>query len=174
MSEKQKSPNLVVMFQDEGRFGTMTTIGRQWCAKGDDFVVKTKQGRENMYSYAAVSPADGLLITGNHEKSNMEAMKIFLEKVAASVKHRPVVMFLDRAAWHTSMKLIVPDNIKLYFLPPTSPQLNPVEHLWKYIRTEKFHNVIFDTISDVYNAVAEAIAELSTEKIKTLCACSYL
>lgn len=162
------------MFQDEGRFGTMTTIGRQWCAKGKDFVVKTKQGRENMYSYAAVEPENGLLITGNHEKSNMEAMKIFLGNVAVAVNYRPVLMFMDRAAWHTSQKLTIPKNIKICFLPPTSPQLNPVEHLWKYIRTEKFHNVIFDTISDVYNAVADAISELSIENIKTLCACSYL
>jgi len=162
------------MFQDEGRFGTMTTIGRQWCAKGEDFVVKTKQGRENMYSYAAVAPVTGTLVVSNHEKSNTEAMQEFLQKVALAVNNRPVLMIMDRAAWHTTQKLCAPKNISILFLPPTSPQLNPVEHLWKHIRTEYFHNLVFNTIGDVYNAVNDAVRELSSATMKTLCACSYL
>jgi len=162
------------MFEDEGRFGTMTTIGRQWCEKGSDFIIKTKQGRENMYSYAAASPKSGHLIVGNYEKANTDTQKIFLELVSKACKNQYVLMFMDRAAWHTTDKLAIPDNIQLVFLPPTSPQLNPIEHLWKHIRTEYFHNIIFDSIANVYQALNDAVNSISEEKVKSLCACIYL
>ena len=162
------------MFQDEGRFGTLTSLGREWHAKGENFTVKIKQGRKSMYSYAAVSPKTGDMVMSNHEKSNTEAMSDFLQNIVASFKEKPILLIMDRAAWHTTAKLIVPKTISILLLPPTSPQLNPVEHLWKHIRTEKFHNVIFDAIEDVYQAVNEAILELTKDALKTLCSCSYL
>ena len=162
------------MFQDEGRFGIMTTIGRQWVEKGKDFVIKTKQGRENMYSYAAVSPENGSMVIESYEKANTDAMQAFLKKVDHEMKHAPILMIMDRAAWHTTQKLSIPKDILLLFLPPTSPQLNLVEYLWKHIRSEKFHNVIFNTLADTYAAMKEVVSELVPEKLKTLCACSYL
>lgn len=162
------------MFQDEGRFGTMTTLGREWKVKGEDFVVKVKQGRESMYSFAAVAPASGEIITESYEKSNTESMNNFLSKVATTTEGKRVLMILDRAAWHTTPKLSIPDSIKLLFLPPTSPELNPVEHLWKHIRTEGFHNIVFDTIQAVYSAVSEEFYTMKTEVLQSLCSCSYL
>lgn len=162
------------MFQDEGRFGTFTTLGREWYAKGEDFVIKIKQGRKSIYSYAAVAPKTGEIVVANHEKSNTEAMSDFLQTVAMAFAKKPILLIMDRAAWHTTKKLIVPDSITILLLPPTSPQLNPVERLWKHIRSEKFHNIIFDTIEEVCRALNEAIAELTKSALKTLCACSYL
>ncbi len=152
----------------------MTTLCRQWYERGKDFVVKTKQGRENLYCFAAVSPETGDIYTMNGEKSNMECMKEFLEGLAKKFGETRILMIMDRASWHTSKKLIIPDTIIPLFLPPLSPQLNPVEHLWKHIRTEKFHNNIFDSIEDVIEALNTAISELSANVLMSLCACSYL
>lgn len=152
----------------------MTTLGREWKTKGEDFIVKVKQGRENMYSFAAVAPSTGEIITESFEKSNTDSMNVFLRKVATATEGKSVLMILDRAAWHTTHKLSIPDSIKLLFLPPTSPELNPVEHLWKHIRTERFHNIIFDTIQAVYSAVSEGILAVGAKTLQSLCACSYL
>jgi hypothetical protein len=62
-----------------------------------------------------------------------------------------------KAAWHTAGKLKVPDNMKLFFLPPYSPQLNPVEHLWKEVREKYFANLVFDSIDAVEKRLMEAL-----------------
>ncbi len=66
-------------------------------------------------------------------------------------------MLMAKAAWHTAGKLDVPENMKLLFLPPYSPQLNPVEHLWKEIREKYFANVVFESIDAVEHRLMEAL-----------------
>ena len=59
-------------------------------------------------------------------------------------------LVLDSAPWHTTQKLVVPENIKLLPLPPYSPELNLTEHIWDYIREQKqFNNHIFESLDDV-------------------------
>lgn len=53
-------------------------------------------------------------------------------------------MLLDGAGWHTSQALHLPDHLRLLFLPPYSPELNPQEHLWDELREKNFHNRFFD------------------------------
>ena len=107
-------------------------------------------------------------------KSDTEAMNDFLKKFSARKAGKHVVMLLDRAGWHTTGKLETPENISLVFLPPVSPQLNPIERLWKKIKTDFFHNRIHDGIEDVKASVAKALATLTATAVASICACSYL
>lgn len=50
------------------------------------------------------------------------------------------------AGWHQSQALTLANNLRLLKLPPYSPELNPVEHLWDDLREKSFHNRIFDSI----------------------------
>jgi transposase len=84
-------------------------------------------------------------------------MAIFLQQVADRFNDEFVIMFMDKAPWHTAGKLKVPENMKLFFLPPYSPQLNPAEHLWKEIREKYFSNVVFETIDAVEDRLLEAL-----------------
>ena len=59
---------------------------------------------------------------------------------------------LDGAGWHISKSLIVPDNITLMPLPPYSPELNPVENLWQYLRQNHLANRVFDSYDDIVDA----------------------
>jgi len=64
-------------------------------------------------------------------------------------------MISDNAGWHVSSGLIIPGNIVFLYLPPYSPQLNPVEYLWDYIREKKeFNNRIFNSIEEVIDSLA--------------------
>ena len=82
---------------------------------------------------------------------NAEAMQVFLDHVAAS---RPpdahVVMVLDGAGWHLSRALAVPATITLVVLPPYSPELNPVERVWLYLR-ERFLSLRLLPSIDAYH-----------------------
>jgi transposase len=84
-------------------------------------------------------------------------MAIFLQQVADRFNDEFVIMFMDKAPWHTAGKLKVSENMKLFFLPPYSPQLNPAEHLWKEIREKYFSNVVFETIDAVEDRLLEAL-----------------
>ena len=64
------------VFQDESRFGTITTLGRSWKPVGEEFEVRMKLGRENLYLFGAVTPNTGELFTQIYEKSNTESMNV--------------------------------------------------------------------------------------------------
>ena len=67
------------------------------------------------------------------------------------------VLIVDGAGWHqTGDKLRVPDNITLLHLPPYSPELNPVENVWAYLRGNKLSNRVFDTYDDIVDACCNA------------------
>ena len=59
------------------------------------------------------------------------------------------VLLLDQAGWHGSAKMVVPDNITLLPLPPSRPELNPVENVWHFIRDTWLSNRIFSTYDGI-------------------------
>ena len=104
--------------------------------------------------------------------ANTEAMQQFLDRFAATIADdEHVVMVLDQAGWHDSRALSVPANVTLVALPPYSPELNPVERVWLYLK-ERFlsHRLLAD-----YDAIAEAACNAwnrllaEAGRIKSLC-----
>jgi len=102
--------------------------------------------QEYTYAYAAVSVADGDLDTLILPHVNGDCMQLFLDEVATRHPQDRIVMVLDGAGWHQSQALTPATNLRLLTLPPYSPELNPVEHLWDDLREKSFHNRIFDSI----------------------------
>lgn len=80
-------------------------------------------------------------------------------------------MVLDGAGWHKSLSMPIPDNICLLSLPPYSPELNPVEHLWDELREKYFHNRAFDSLDALENRLVEALRALenNNESVKSIC-----
>ena len=113
--------------------------------------------REYTYAFGAVSPHDGALDTLVLPVVTAEAMSIFLAEVARRHPEEFMVMVLDGAGWHRANSLIVPEHMRLEALPPYSPQLNPVEHLWDEIREKWFANEVFDSLDGVEDRLVEAL-----------------
>ena len=101
-------------------------------------------------------------------------MNIFLQEVSEAFKHYRIIMCLDGAGWHTSNQLQLPENIRLLRLPPYSPELNPTEHIWDYIREQKqFNNYTFETLDDVENNLSKALKEINTEYAEMSSLCNF-
>jgi transposase len=66
------------------------------------------------------------------------------------------VVILDQAGWHMSKALAVPQNITLLALPPRSPELNPVENIWQYVRENWLSNRVFESYDDIVTLASEA------------------
>jgi hypothetical protein len=89
-----------------------------------------------------------------------QAMSIFLREVSARHPDEFILMVMDGAGWHRAKALCVPKNMALLFLPPYSPELNPVEHIWESIRENWFRNEVFNSIVGVENQLEKALAVL--------------
>jgi len=81
---------------------------------------------------------------------------------------------MDQAGWHKSKDLVVPDNIAIIYLPPYSPELNPIERLLKYMKTNFIHNHIFVSLKQMMAHMVMLYAELNNDTVSSLCHCSYL
>ena len=66
------------------------------------------------------------------------------------------MLVLDGAGWHGSAALDLPDNLSLLTLPPYSPELNPVENVWAYLRANKLAITVFNTYDDIVDACCKA------------------
>ena len=173
---KDKRP-LRVFFEDEGRFGRINNVNRCWVPKRYRPIVTQQFIREYIYAYTAVCPQTGETYSIIAPCNNTEVMNIFLAELSKHYQHYRIIMILDGAGWHTSKQLLIPENIRLLHLPPYAPELNPVEHIWDYIREQKkFNNYTFNSIDAVENKLESVLLELQgeKEKIKSLCNFSWL
>lgn len=85
------------------------------------------------------------------------AMQLHVHEISRNVQRGAhAVLLLDRAGWHTTEKLIVPRNMTLIFLPSRSPELNPVENVWQYLRQNWLSNRVFDTHVAIIDAACQA------------------
>ena len=66
------------------------------------------------------------------------------------------VLLMDQAGWHTTDKLTVPDNISIVMLPPRSPELNPVENIWQFMRENWLSNRVFKSYNDIVDHCCDA------------------
>jgi len=146
-----------IMFMDEARFGRISDVRRCWAPPGVRPVAFAQVEREHTYAYAAVTPIDGELVSLVLPGVNAEMMSIFLEEISRWYPHEQVVMIMDQAGWHKAKRLKIPDNIMLYWLPPYSPELNTIEHLWDEIREKWFHNRVFKTLEAVETQLVKAL-----------------
>ncbi len=120
---------VLIMVADEGRFGRLGEGKACWCPKGVRPTVSKQQTRQYTYAYAAVAPSIGRMTSLILPYSNTEMMNLFLEQVAQDFSNYLIIMQLDRAGWHRSSSLKIPENICLIFQPPYSPELMPIEHM---------------------------------------------
>ena len=84
-------------------------------------------------------------------------MQAHLKEISETVvKGAHAVLLLDRAGWHTTPGLDMPENMTLIFLPSRAPELNPVENIWQYLRQNWLSNLVFDSYEAVIDAACEA------------------
>ncbi len=158
------------MFQDEARFGRINDPCDCWAPPGIRPSVPCHMVREYTFAYAAVSPWDGVLDSLVLPVVNAQAMSLFLTEVSQRHLNEFILMVMDKAGWHQADDLKIPENMRVIFLPPYSPELNPVEHLWDDIREKWFPNKVFKSLDAVESLLVEALATLenSTEKVKSM------
>ena len=112
---------------------------------------------KNAYLFGAICPARGTGAAIMMPAANTEAMEAHLNEIAKAVTPGAhAVILMDQAGWHTTGALTLPQNLSLLFLPPKSPELNPVENIWQYLRQTWLANSVFDTYDEILDAGCRA------------------
>ncbi len=146
-----------IWFADEARVGQQGTLTRVWAKRG----TRPRALRDRRYAWAwlfgAVCPERGSAVALVLPEVSTAAMNLFLAELAGALPAGThAVLVLDRAGWHVSRDLVVPRNLTLAHLPPYSPELNPVENVWAFLRSNKLSNRVFETYDAVVDACCEA------------------
>lgn len=157
------------MFEDEARFGRMNRPMRCWAPAGYRPVVGKQLVREYTYAFCAVSPADGVSDFLLLPTLEQETMEIFLHEVSRRHANEVILMICDGASAHSDHGIKLPENMILAKLPPYSPELNPVEHVWDDMREKFFGNFVFKSMAAVEDRVVSACQfyEANPTKIKS-------
>lgn len=167
-------PKEELWFFDESRFGTHSKVGHAWHQTGVRTPVKIKLGYQNFYLYSAVNPKTGEDFTLILPKVNTACMNIFLKQFATKMTGRHVVIVMDGAAWHKSNSLNRHHNIRIIIQPPYSPELNPVEKLWQYIKDKTIKNKIFPDLQQLEISIITFFNSISLQIIRSVCNISYI
>ena len=167
---------VLLLFQDEARFGRISDIRKCWCPYPFRLLCQAMITHEYTYAYAAVSVADGQMDSLILPHVNSACMQIFLDEVAKRHPENRIIMILDGAGWHKAGTLAIPENMKLLHLPPYSPELNPVEHLWDELREKYFHNKVFDSIFSLEKHLESSLLsmELDQQKVRSIVAWPWI
>jgi transposase len=100
---------------------------------------------------------------------------VFLRILSVRIKPgEHAVLIMDQAGWHKSKAMKLPDNITVLLLPPYSPELNPAENLWHYLRSHHLANRAYRDYDDLLEANTQAYDSLTKDMIRSMCRCPYI
>ena len=153
-----------IWFADEARVGQKNKITRRWARRGSRPSAPKDQRTASAYLFGAICPAQGKGAGLVLPRCTTEAMSLHLaeiERMVAPGAH--AILLVDQAGWHVSRRLVVPDNITLLPLPAKSPELNPVENIWQYLRDNWLSNRIFTSEADIADHCCAAWSELMAQ-----------
>jgi transposase len=164
---------LRIFFEDESRFGQQGTTTNVWARRGSRPTVVRQTEYEYLWVLGTVCPetgkAEGLL----SPRLNTEVINVFLEQFSASLAaDEHAVMIWDGAGFHTSKSLRIPQNVTLLQLPAYSPELNPIENLWHYLKSHFWSNSAYAGYEALEAAAIDAWhrAVLNPALMQTVCA----
>lgn len=146
-----------IWWSDEARVGQKTKLTRRWARRGTRPSAPKDQRTKSAWIFGAVCPARGVGAGLVLPRCNTKAMQGHLDEISTQVAPGAhAVLILDRAGWHTTAKLEIPDNITLLPLPPRAPELNPMENVWQFMRDNWLSNRIFNSYDEILSLCCQA------------------
>jgi putative transposase len=167
---------VLIMAEDESRFGRIDRPRRCWAPKPLRPTVPRQVVREFVYVFAAVCAHLGRLTSLILPTANTEMMNLFLAPVAQEFSSAFIILLVDRAGWHTTPQVRVPENMRLLPQPARSPELNPTEHVWEELREKELANKSFPALRPLEQALCAGLSALAADpkRVQSLTDFPYL
>ena len=176
VATKNPRKEIEFWFQDETRFGNKTQISAIWAEKGSSPRIKKQIGFKNAYIFGAVNPSSGNsagLVFSNCDATMMNYHLSLIGSAIPAKSH--AILILDQAGFHSKCRSIeLPGNISLLDLPPYSPELNPMELLWLWIKSHYLKNRLLKKDENLIELGCDLWNKLTPDVIKSVAKVSYL
>jgi len=131
-------------------------------------VVPCQHIRQYRQCYGACEPLSGDKFFRIFEECNGDCFEIYLEQLSDLYPDDYHVMLCDGAGWHVSPDVSIPENVEIVNIPPGTPEMNPQEQIWRELRTQGFHNKMFDSLDLAIDQLCKVIRDLSPETVKSI------
>jgi transposase len=161
-----------VFAQDETRLGLLPVVRRRITARGVQPVATVLHQFDNFYLYGAVEPTTGASFFLELPYLNSRAFQRWLEGFAAAFPESLNVLVLDNGAGHKAKAVRWPSHVVPVFLPPYSPELNPLERLWRDLK-DKLADVPTQTLTELSDAMCSIIQHYSPATLQSLTSFAY-
>ncbi len=139
------------------RVGQKNKLTYTWARKGARPRLDHDQRTQSAYVFGAICPQRGVGAAVVLPACNTRAMQLHIDEISTQVAPGAhAVLLLDQAGWHIAEALAIPKNISLMLLPPRSPELNPTENVWQYMRQNWLSNRVFKTYDDIVDLCCHA------------------
>ena len=164
-----RDTDIEIWGQDEARIGQKNKITRRWAKRGIRPRAPKDQRTKSAWIFGAICPARGVGAALVLPHGNTQAMQWHLDEIATQVSPGAhAILIVDQAGWHTTGKLLIPPNITLLLLPPRSPELNPVENIWQFMRDNWLSNRVFKSYDDIVDHCCQAWRTLIDQPWKSM------
>lgn len=185
----QEIPNAKLVFQDEVHFNVQTDISSIWAVKGSTPKIKSKPGKEKVSYSGFVIPSTGELFTDKPDtftfETTISSIRSFLSVYPPETGAK-YYLVMDNASWHKKAKRLIKENtngiysdikaqIVFVYLPPYSPDLNPIEQVWRITRKDAKNNKYFsdkaeleETLDSYYDVFAKP-----NDTLRRLCSFNF-
>lgn len=173
------SNETIILSQDESRFCSESNRITSWSEKGKAVVYSGYRYGTALNCFGSIDLKNGHLISSFHERGNAEATIEHFQKVRDAYKpYIPLAFIIDNATWHKTKKVkefCEQNSITLFFLPPYSPEFNPIERVWSFLKS-KVRQRFFPTADSFRKFIYELVDNVninSVEQLTHLC-CSLI
>lgn len=148
---------------------------RVWAQRGSRPTQLKQTEYDWVYLYGAANPLNGDSVALLAPTVGTGLMNVFLRMLSEHVQADVhIVLVLDNAGWHVAKALRVPSNITLLPLPPYSPELNPIERLWLWLKEHHLSNRVYADYDALLDAGSQAWNQLTPERIQSICTTAWL
>lgn len=146
-----------------------------WAPRGSRPAQVKQTEYDWVYLYGAANPQTGDSLAWLAPTVNTDLMNRFLRQLSQHLgRHRYAVLVLDGAGWHVAKQLQVPGNITCLPLPPYSPELNPMERLWAWLKSHHLSNRVYRNYDDLLDIGTTAWNSLTRRRIRSVCHTSWI
>lgn len=165
--DKNKYDTMNIYFQDESRFGLMTKQKRVLVSKGVKPVGKFQHSYKYLWLWGCFSPITGDAFYWETQKVDNAIFEGFLEDFAKTGPRELKLVVIDNAGFHACQNIDLPENIRIIRIPAYSPELNPAEKIWQWMK-DKVAMKFFASTKDLQNKITEMVSQLTPESVKSI------
>ena len=159
--------------QDETRVGLKTLTGKVITASGVKPTVEVKWQRDNFWIYGAIEPLTGKHFQSEYPKLNGDYFQQFLDWLSQQLGGDYAILQIDQAPAHTSSAIRWPENIIPLLQPSHSPELNPIERLWQFLK-KLLKNELFSSLQNLRDRIQQLFDQLTFEQVMSVSSYNFI